>query len=85
MKQGDGVKPNIFNTSLVFVIRQVSVQAQATIFYKSLRVRGYADDIMIIGRRKRTISEVCEELKERENEVGLNINVEKTKEKNGRK
>jgi hypothetical protein len=36
---------------------------------------------MIIGRRKRTISEVCEEVKERENEVGLNINVEK----NGRK
>jgi len=40
---------------------------------------GYADDISIMGRTKRAISEVYGELKEREKEVGLNINIEKTK------
>jgi len=40
---------------------------------------GYADDINIMGRTKRAISEVYGELKEREKEVGLNINIEKTK------
>jgi hypothetical protein len=40
---------------------------------------GYADDINIMGRTKRAISEVYGELKERAKELGLNINVEKTK------
>jgi hypothetical protein len=39
---------------------------------------GYADDINIMGRRKRTVSHVYGELKERAKEVGLIINVDKT-------
>jgi hypothetical protein len=40
---------------------------------------GYADDINIMGRTKRATSMVYKELKDRAKEVGLNINVEKTK------
>jgi hypothetical protein len=40
---------------------------------------GFADDINIMGRTKRAISEVYGELTERAKEVGLNISVEKTK------
>jgi len=40
---------------------------------------GYADDINIMGRTKRAISDVYGELKERAKEVGLIINVDKTK------
>ena len=79
LKQGDGLVPNLFSTAQDYVIRQLSVQAKSTIFYKSVQLIGYADDINIMRRRERVISEVYDELKERAKEVGLNINVEKTK------
>jgi sorting nexin-29 len=79
LKQGDGLAPNLFNIALEYVIRQLSVQVTSTIFYKSVQIIGYADDINIMGRTKRAVSEVYGELKERAKEVGLNINVEKTK------
>jgi sorting nexin-29 len=71
--------PNLFKIALEYVIRQLSVQVTSTIFYKSVQLIGYADDINIMGRTKRAISEVYGDLKERAKEVGLNINVEKTK------
>jgi len=79
LKQGDGLAPNLFNTALEYVIRQLSVQTTSTIFHKSVQLIGYADDINIMGRTKRAISEAYGELKERAKEVGLIINVEKTK------
>ena len=80
LKQGDGLAPNLFNIALEYVIRQLSVQVTSTLIYKSVRLIGYADDINIMGRTKRAISEVYGELKETAKEMGLNINVEKTKE-----
>jgi len=44
-----------------------------------VQIIGYVDDINIMGRTKRAISEVYGELKERAKEKGLNINTEKTK------
>ena len=55
------------------------VQTTSTIFHKSVQLIGYADDINIMGRTKRTISDVYGELRERAKEVGLIINVDKTK------
>ena len=78
LKQGDGLAPNLSNIALEYVIRQLSVQVTSTLIYKSVQLIGYADDINM-GRTKRAISEVYGELKERAKEVGLNINVEKTK------
>jgi len=49
------------------------------IFHRSVQLIGYADDISIVGRTKRAISDVYGELKERAKEVGLIINVDKTK------
>jgi sorting nexin-29 len=79
LKQGDGLVPNLFNIALEYVIRQLSVQVTSTIFHKSAQLIGYADRINIMGRMKRAISEVYGKLKERAKDVGLNINVEKTK------
>jgi hypothetical protein len=79
LKQGDGLAPNLFNIALEYVIRQMSAHGKSTIFYKSVQLIGYEDDINIMGRRKRDISEVYSELKERAKEVGLNINVGKQK------
>ena len=44
-----------------------------------MQLIGYADDIKIMGRTKRAISDVYGELEERAKEVGLIINVDKTK------
>jgi len=74
LKQGDGLAPNLFNIALEYVIRQLSVQTTSTIFYKSVQLIGYADDINIMGRTKRAISEAYSELRERAKEFGLTIN-----------
>jgi hypothetical protein len=68
LKQGDGQVPNLFNIALENVIRQLSVQTKSTIFYKSVQLIGYADDINIMGRTKRAILEACSELKVRAKE-----------------
>jgi hypothetical protein len=47
-----------------YVIRQLSVQAQAIIFYKSMQLIGYADDINITGRMNTATSLVYRELNE---------------------
>jgi hypothetical protein len=52
-------------------------KVKSTIFYKSVQLMGCADYINIMGRIVRALSEVCEELKERAKEVGLNIRIEK--------
>jgi len=79
LKQEDGLAPSIFNIALEYVIRQLSVQTTSTIFHRSVQLIGYADDISIMGRTRRTVSDVYGEQKERAKEVGLIINVDKTK------
>ena len=79
LKPGDGLALNLLNTTMEYVTRQLSVEIKSTIFYKSVQLIGYVDDINIMGRMVRVLSEVCEELKGRAKEVGLNISVEKTK------
>jgi len=74
----DGLTPNLFNIALEYVIRPLSVQTTSTIFHKSVQLIGYEDDINIMGRTKRAISDVYGELKETGKEVGLIINVDKS-------
>jgi len=76
LKQGDGVAPTLFIIALKYIVRQLSVQT-TSIFHKSVQLTGYANDINIMGRTKRTISDVYGELKVRAKEVGLIINVDK--------
>ena len=79
LQQEDGLAPNLFNITLEYVIRQLSVQTTSTIFHKLVQLIGYTDVINIVGRTKRATSDVYGELKERAKEVGLIINVDKTK------
>ena len=57
----------------------MSVKQTATLFHKSVQLIGYADVMNIRVRTKRAISDVCGELKDRAKEVGLILNVAKTK------
>ena len=56
LKQGDGLAPNLFNVTLKYVIRLLSVQVKFTIFYITLQLIGYADNINSMGRTKRAVS-----------------------------
>jgi hypothetical protein len=65
VKQGDKLASNLSNITSEYVIRHLSVQVLSVIFYKSVQLTGYADNKNINGRKKRAISEVYKELKER--------------------
>lgn len=45
LKQGDGLAFNLFNSALKCVIRHLPVHVKSTIFYKSVQLIGYADDV----------------------------------------
>ena len=77
LQNRDGLTPTLFNIALEYVMRQLSVEVNSTTFYKSVQLVGYADDVNIIGRMKRTVSEVYEGPKERAKGIRLNIRVEK--------
>jgi len=81
LRQGYGLAPNLFNVALNYVITQLSVEVKSTIFYQSVQLLGHADNINIMRRKKGPVSELCEKLKDRAKEVGLNVTVEKTKAK----
>jgi flagellar motility protein MotE (MotC chaperone) len=70
---GDGSAPTLCNIALQYAIRQkdrqLSADVKSTIFYKSVQLGGYADDMNIMGRMKRAVSEVYRQLKDRAKEV----------------
>ena len=79
LKQGNKLAPTVFNIAQKYVMRLMSVKPTATILHNSVQFIGYADDMNISFRTKRAISDVCGELKDRAKEVGLILNVAKTK------
>jgi hypothetical protein len=66
LEQREGLAPALFNITKEYVIGQLSVQVNLTLFYKPVQLVGYADDVNIIGRTKGAISDVDEELRQRE-------------------
>ena len=52
LKQADGLALSVFNIALKCAIRLLSVQVTFTIFYITLQLIGYADDINIMEGRK---------------------------------
>ena len=62
----------------IYAVRKSGVQTTGTIFYKSVQLMAYADDIVIIGRSLASIKEAFQLLEEASNK-GLVINKGKTK------
>ena len=55
------------------------MNVEGTIFYKSVQLLGYADDIDIVGRSQRAVVEAFTAIEEEAKRVGLEVNEEKTK------
>jgi hypothetical protein len=79
LKQGDGLAPLLFNMALEYVIRKLPVAQNATLQYKSTQILGYADDIGILVRTLQHGIDIVTKLNTQAKDVGLHINVNKTK------
>ena len=75
--QGEALACLLFNIALEKVIRDAAVNTRGTIFYKSVQILAYADDIDIIGRTQAAMIETFTSL-EKAKGRNLFINQEKT-------
>ena len=79
LKQEDGLAPVLFNICMGYVIRKMSSNACNLLFNKSTQIAAYADDVNLMGRSVRDITELYLELEENAKTIGLTINTDKTK------
>ena len=79
VRQGDALACLLFNIALEKVIRDAALNIRGTIFYKSVQILEYADDIDIIGRTQSFTVEAFISLEKAAKGMNLFINQEKTK------
>jgi hypothetical protein len=79
LKQGDGLALILFNIFLEYAIRQLSVDVNSSLIYKSGQIVGYADYINIMERSMQTVEKIYRELEEHTKIIGFTINTMKTK------
>ncbi|XP_050745358.1 uncharacterized protein LOC127011601 [Drosophila biarmipes] len=78
-RQGDPLSCDLFNFVMKGVLRKAGVHRSGTIFYKSVQLLAYADDIDIIGRSKRDVTAAFSAIEKESAKVGLAVNEGKTK------
>ena len=69
----------LFNLALEKVVRDAGIQTNGTVFYKSVQLLAYADDIDIIVRSQIAVKEAFLLLEKAARVMGLKVNEEKTK------
>jgi sorting nexin-29 len=79
LRQGDTLACLLFNIALDKMIRDLGIERRGTIYYKSVQVLAYANDLDIIGRSETDVKEAFIKLNNEAQKMGLNINEEKTK------
>ncbi|XP_054091506.1 uncharacterized protein LOC105219282 isoform X2 [Zeugodacus cucurbitae] len=78
-RQGDSLSCDFFNLMLERIIRAAELNREGTIFYKSVQLLAYADDIDIIGNNTRAVSSAFSRLDKEAKRMGLVVNEDKTK------
>jgi sorting nexin-29 len=79
LRQGDALACLLFNLALEKVVRDSGINTNGTIFYKSVQLLAYADDIDIISRDINSLRQAFTSLDRAAKLIGLNINEDKTK------
>jgi exonuclease III len=79
LKQGDGLSTTLFNIALECVVRRSGIETSGSIFNKSVQVLGYADDLDIVARNLRALTDAFSRLEREAVKFGLRINTGKTK------
>jgi len=78
LKQGDALSPLLFNFALVYAIRTIQVNQDGLKLNGTQQVSVYAD-VYILGGSVHCIKENAEALVVASKEIGLEVNVDKTK------
>jgi hypothetical protein len=80
LKQGDALLPLLFNFALEYVIRRIQENQVGLKLYGTHHLLAYADDANLLGDYiDNTVSKNTETLIDASEEIGLEMNVEKTK------
>jgi len=79
LKQGDSLKPMLFNFALEYAIRSVQVNQDGLKLNVKHQLLAYADDVNILAGSIHTLKENAEALVAATREVGLEVSADKTK------
>lgn len=79
LKQDDELASTLFNVSLEYMIKKMSISLNSTLINKSSQIAAYAYDINMMEKSITAAKEVYIKLQDRAREIGLNINIKKTK------
>ena len=78
-KQGDALKPLLFNFALDYAIRRVQVNQDGLKSNGKQQLLVYADDVTMLCGNVYTINKNIESVLVGSREIGLEVNVDKTK------
>jgi hypothetical protein len=79
LKQGDVFSPLLFNFALEYAIKNVQENQVGLKLNGTHQLLAYADDVNLLGHNIDTINKNAQTLIDASKEVGLEVNVEKTK------
>jgi len=77
VKQGDGLSTALFILALHNAVQETD--RRGTIYTKSSQICAYADDVVVVTRSETKIRQVYKEIEAKTREMGLIVNVRKTK------
>jgi sorting nexin-29 len=79
LRQGDALACILFNIALEKIICEANINQHGNIFYKSVQILAYADNVDIVSRSPKSVQETTTALDEAARMMGLEINQAKTK------